>query len=83
MSKQEIITAIFGKTESGEPYTLKQGLVFVWFAFSLSALCLLAEGPYWLLAILFANFWASARAINKLPLPADPEDDTFNDEEDD
>lgn len=59
MSKQDIITAIFGKTESGEPYTLKQGLVFVWFAFSLSALCLLAEGPYWLLAILFANFWAS------------------------
>lgn len=45
MSKQDIITAIFGKTESGEPYTLKQGLVFVWFAFSLSALCLLAEGP--------------------------------------
>jgi hypothetical protein len=44
MSKQDIITAIFGKTESGEPYTLKQGLVFVWFAFSLSALCLLAEG---------------------------------------
>ncbi|WP_288308340.1 hypothetical protein [uncultured Muribaculum sp.] len=82
MSKQDIITAIFGKTESGEPYTLKQGLVFVWFAFSLSALCILAEGPYWLLAILFANFWASARALEKLPLPADPED-KFNDDEDD
>lgn len=83
MSKQEIITAIFGKTESGEPYTLKQGFVIVWFAFSLAALCLLCEGPYWMLAILFANFWASAKALNKLPLPADLEDDTFNDEEDD
>lgn len=83
MSKQDIITAIFGKTESGEPYTLKQGLVFVWFALSLSAICLLCEGPYWLLAILFANFWASARALEKLPLPAAPEDDPFNDDEDD
>lgn len=83
MSKQEIITAIFGKTEKGEPYTLKQGLVFVWFALSICALCFLCEGPLWLLALLFANFWASAKALDKVPIPADPEDEFNDDEEDD
>lgn len=83
MKQQAIINKWLGKTEDGKEYTPKQALVFVWFSLSFSALCLLAEGPIWLLLVLLANFAASVSALKKIPVPADPEDDFYTDNDED
>lgn len=80
---QAIINKWLGKTEDGKEYTPKQALVAAWFSLSLGALCILAEGPIWLLLILLANFAASAKALKKIPVPADPEDDFYTDNNED
>ena len=80
--KEKILTTIFGKTENGERYTFRQWLVYVWFALSLSILCCLGDDtPLWIFGLIFASFAASARQLNKLPLPEDPEKDLYDDEE--
>lgn len=83
MKQQAFINKWLGKTEDGKEYTPKQALVVVWFSLSLTAICTLAEGPLWLLLILLANFAASASALKKIPVPADPEDDFYTDSDED
>lgn len=72
--KEKILTTIFGKTETGKRYTFRQWLTYVWFALSLAILCYVENAPLWFLALLTANFAASAHYLKKLPLPEDPED---------
>lgn len=79
--KEKILTTIFGKTENGERYTFSQWLIIVWFGLSLCVLCMIEDSPLWFLALLTANFAASAHYLNKLPLPADPEEELDDDEE--
>ena len=43
MTSEELKTKIFGKTETGERYTFRQWLIFVWFALSLFLLCAAAD----------------------------------------
>lgn len=80
--KERILTTIFGKTETGERYTFRQWLIYVWFALSLCLLGMIDDGPIWAYFLLLANFAASAYKLKKLPLPEDPEKDNFDDEED-
>ena len=83
MTSEELKTKLFGKTETGERYTFRQWLIFVWFALSLFLLCADADdASITVLLVLFANFAASAHYINKLPLPEDPEKYLDDDEED-
>lgn len=83
MTTEELKSKIFGKTETGERYTFRQWLVYVWFALALFLLCAAAEtASIMALLLLFANFAASAHYIKKLPLPEDPEKDLYDDEED-
>lgn len=79
--KEKLLTTVFGKTESGERYTFRQWLIGVWFALSLAILCMVEDAPLWFLASLTANFAASAHYLKKLPLPADPEEELDDDEE--
>lgn len=79
--KEKVLTTIFGKTETGERYTFRQWLTYVWFALSLAILCCVEDAPLWFLALLAANFAASAHYLKKLPLPEDPEDKLDDDEE--
>ncbi len=79
--KERILTTIFGKTETGERYTFRQWLIYVWFALSLCLLGMIDDGPIWAYLLLLANFVASAYKLKKLPLPEDPEKDNFDDEE--
>ncbi len=79
--KERILTTIFGKTETGERYTFRQWLIYVWFALSLCLLGCVEDAPIWGYGLLLANFAASAYQLKKLPLPEDPEKDDFNDEE--
>ncbi len=80
--KERIFTTIFGKTETGERYTFRQWLIYVWFALSLCFLCSVDDAPLWVYGLLLANFAASAYRVKKLPLPEDPEKDYYEDEED-
>lgn len=83
MTTEELKTKVFGKTETGERYTFRQWLIYVWFAFSLFLLCAAAdEASIVALLVLLANFAASAHYLKKLPLPEDPEKDLYDDEED-
>ena len=79
--KEKILTTIFGKTKNGERYTFSQWLIIVWFGLSLCVLCMIEDSPLWFLALLTANFAASAHYLKKLPLPADPEEELDDDEE--
>ncbi len=78
--KEKILTTIFGKTENGERYTFRQWLVYVWFALSLVLICA-EDAPLWYYALMCANFAASAHFLKKLPLPEDPEENLYNDED--
>ena len=80
--KERILTTIFGKTETGERYTFRQWLTYVWFALSLCFLCSVDDAPLWVYGLLLANFAASTYRVKKLPLPEDPEKDYYEDEED-
>ncbi|MBD5228833.1 MAG: hypothetical protein HDS69_02150 [Bacteroidales bacterium] len=80
--KEKILTTIFGKTETGERYTFRQWLTYVWFALSLFVLGCVEDTPIWGYALLIANFAASANQLKKLPLPEDPEKDYYENEED-
>lgn len=71
--KEKFLTTIFGKTESGERYTFRQWLIYVWFSLSLGVLGMIEDAPMWFLALLTANFAVSAHYLKKLPLPEDPE----------
>ncbi|MFK1774370.1 hypothetical protein ACIXAW_10845 [Bacteroides fragilis] len=79
--KEKLLTTIFGLTENGERYTFRQWLICVWFSLSLAMLCMVEDAPMWFLALLAANFAASANYLKKLPLPADPEEELDDDEE--
>ena len=81
--REKLLTTIFGKTETGERYTFRQWLIYVWFALSLALLCCLGDDtPLWVFGLLLANFGASAHQLKKLPLPEEPDNDYFDDEED-
>lgn len=79
--KEKILTTIFGKTETGERYTFRQWLIYVWFALSLCLLGMIDDGPIWAYLLLLANFGAAAHNLKKLPLPEDPEKDYYDDDE--
>lgn len=79
--KEKLLTTIFGLTENGERYTFRQWLICIWFSLSLAILCMVEDAPLWFLALLTANFAASAHYLKKLPLPADPEEELDDDEE--
>lgn len=79
--KEKILTAIFGKTESGERYTFRQWLIYVWFALSLCLLGMIEDAPLWAYGLMLANFAAAAYKLDKLPLPADPEAEQEDDDE--
>lgn len=79
--KEKLLTTIFGKTETGERYTFRQWLIYVWFAVSLCLLGCAEDGPILGYFFLLANFGASAYFLKKLPLPEDPEKDEYDDEE--
>ena len=81
MTAEELKTKVFGNTETGQRYTFRQWLIYVWFAVSLCLLGMVEDAPLWLLALLLGNFAASAYHLNKLPLPEDPEKDQYDDEE--
>lgn len=81
MTAEELKTKVFGKTETGQRYTFRQWLTYVWFAVSLCLLGMVEDAPLWGLALLFGNFAAAAHHLNKLPLPEDPEKDLYDDDE--
>ncbi len=73
MTSEELKTKVFGKTETGERYTFKQWLIYIWAGSSLAILGMVDDAPLWALGLLLANFAAAFRFLNKLPLPEDPE----------
>lgn len=79
--KEKILTTLFGKTESGERYTFRQWLIYVWFALSICILGMTEDAPLWAYGLMLANFAAAAYQIKKLPLPADPEAEQDEDDE--
>lgn len=81
MTTEEFKTRIFGKTETGQRYTFRQWLTYVWFAVSLCILGMVEDATLWGLALLLGNFAAAAHIVSKLPLPEDPEKDLYDDEE--
>lgn len=80
---EKLKTAIFGKTETGERYTFRQWVVYVWFGISLAFLGMVEDAPLWFYVIMLVNLWLTGRKLEKLPLPEDPEDkNDYYDEED-
>ena len=81
MTSEQIKTFIFGKTENGDRYTFRQWLVIVWAALSLAFLCMVEDAPLWFWPLAIGNLWLAFRQLDRLPLPADPEEnDHFLDE---
>lgn len=81
MTTEELKTKIFGKTETGGRYTFRQWLIHVWFALALCMLGVTEDAPLWFCGVLLANSAAAAYNLQKLPLPADIEDDKREDDD--
>lgn len=81
MTTEELKTKIFGKTETGERYTFRQWLTFGWAGGSLAFLAMVEDAPLWVYALLMLNLAAAFHQVKKLPIPADPEDDEWEDDD--
>lgn len=54
--------------------TLKQKAIVWYFIISLCLLCSTEDAPIWFLFLEVANFANSARLINQVPLPEEPQE---------